>query len=95
MLEKNGPCDGTRDTVRGMSTLAEIEAAVKKLPRREQRKLQAFLARSLETPAKAKPKTDPLAAMEAHWARMREITGGKPVLTRKTWRLLAKAIRGE
>src|SRR5262249_35643097 len=79
-----------------VSTLTEIEAAAAKLSRREQLQLRAFLNKRLEAVVKTKAKDDdPLAGLKEHWRRIDEMTGGKPVLTQKEWKRLAKAIRGE
>ena len=90
-----------------MSTLAEIEAAVKKLPASQQEELirlltarraqprrrKAAVAKTLE--AKEKAEREALAAHEAYRQRMLALNGGKPVLTKKGWKLLSKMIRGE
>jgi hypothetical protein len=79
-----------------MSTLTEIEAAAAKLSRREQRQLHAFLTKQLETVAPSKRKAaDPLESIRAHRERMLALAEGKPALTQKGWKVLAKAIRGE
>ena len=60
-----------------MSTLAEIEAAVKALPRPQQEELFAFLAKRIGRPIVAKPAVDEFARVIGAFAGPREATGRK------------------
>jgi hypothetical protein len=61
-----------------MSTLAEIEAAIEKLPAIEREKLFAFLAGRIEKPASVESTDDdPFAAIIGAYAGNREATGRK------------------